>query len=210
MVGLDVSPSILVPFYDEDSSTLFLTGRGDTTIYAYEVTDEAPYFCPLSHHRCSSLHQGLSFLPKNKCDVRSVEFAKCYRLTSSSIEPLSFTVPRLKTELFQDDLFPPTRVVWLETISAAEWFSNINRKPIRISLQPDDMDCLSSVIAPAPATVAANKAENNEVGYASQMSPEHAKSKQDALKKSVSERVQLNYDLEQDTMEGVDSTEWDE
>lgn len=70
------------------------------------------------------------------------------------------------------------------------------------------MDCLSSVIAPAPA---ANKAENNEVGlYASQMSPEHAKSKQDALKKSVSERVQLNYDLEQDTMEGVDSTEWDE
>jgi coronin-7 len=28
MVGLDVSPAILVPFYDEDSSTLFATGRG--------------------------------------------------------------------------------------------------------------------------------------------------------------------------------------
>lgn len=26
-VGLDVSPAILMPFYDEDSSTLFLTGR---------------------------------------------------------------------------------------------------------------------------------------------------------------------------------------
>lgn len=26
-VGLDVSPAILIPFYDEDSSTLFLTGR---------------------------------------------------------------------------------------------------------------------------------------------------------------------------------------
>lgn len=96
MVGLDVSPAILVPFYDEDSSTLFLTGRGDTTIYAYEVTDEAPFFCPLSHHRCSSLHQGLSFLPKNRLDVRSVEFARCFRLTSNSIEPLSFTVPRIK------------------------------------------------------------------------------------------------------------------
>jgi coronin-7 len=35
MVGLDVSPAILVPFYDEDSSTIFVTGRGDTTIYAY-------------------------------------------------------------------------------------------------------------------------------------------------------------------------------
>jgi coronin-7 len=28
MVGLDVSPAILIPFYDEDSSTLFATGRG--------------------------------------------------------------------------------------------------------------------------------------------------------------------------------------
>lgn len=26
-VGLDVSPAILIPHYDEDSSTLFLTGR---------------------------------------------------------------------------------------------------------------------------------------------------------------------------------------
>ena len=26
-VGLDVSPAILMPFYDEDSSTLFLTGK---------------------------------------------------------------------------------------------------------------------------------------------------------------------------------------
>lgn len=26
-VGLDVSPAILIPFYDDDSSTLFLTGK---------------------------------------------------------------------------------------------------------------------------------------------------------------------------------------
>lgn len=26
-VGLDVSPAILIPFYDEDSSTLFCTGK---------------------------------------------------------------------------------------------------------------------------------------------------------------------------------------
>lgn len=229
MVGLDVSPAILVPFYDEDSSTLFLTGRGDTTIYAYEVTDEAPFFCPLSHHRCSSLHQGLSFLPKNRCDVRSVEFAKCYRLTSNSIEPLSFTVPRLKvrrivfefsiifllnyklqTELFQDDLFPPTRVTWSPTLTSADWFANLNKKPLRINLQPDGMDCLSaSIVAAAPAVSKTESLDIN-VPIVSQMSPEHIKAQQENLKKSVSERVQLNYDLEQDTMEGVDSNEWDE
>jgi coronin-7 len=99
MVGLDVAPAILIPFYDEDSSTLFVTGKGDSTIFAYEVTDDAPYLCPLSHHRCASLHQGLSFLTKNNCDVRNVEFAKSYRLTNNSIEPLSFTVPRLKVKI---------------------------------------------------------------------------------------------------------------
>lgn len=95
-VGLDVSPSILQPFYDEDSSTLFVTGKGDTTIYAFEITEEAPHICPLSHHRCGSLIQGLSFLTKNHCDVSSVEFARAFRLTNNTVEPLSFTVPRIK------------------------------------------------------------------------------------------------------------------
>ena len=70
--------------------------KGDSTIYAFEVTEEAPHCCPLSHHRCATLHQGLSFLPKNKCDVASVEFASALRLTNNTIEPLSFTVPRIK------------------------------------------------------------------------------------------------------------------
>lgn len=95
-VGLDVSPAILIPFYDEDSSTLFLTGKGDATIYAYEITDEAPHICPLSHHRSQTSHQGLSFLTKNHCDVSSVEFAKAFRLTNNLVEPLSFTVPRIR------------------------------------------------------------------------------------------------------------------
>lgn len=78
--------------------------QGDSTIYAFEVTEEPPYCCPLSHHRCSSLHQGLSFLPKNKCDVASVEFASALRLTNNTIEPLSFTVPRIKVHLLLIDL----------------------------------------------------------------------------------------------------------
>lgn len=133
-VGLDVSPAILIPFYDEDSSTLLLTGKvrfhsdafiyqennkfgqiskficfcffffvqGDSTIYAFEITDEAPHICPLSHHRSATSHQGLSFLTKNHCDVSAVEFAKAFRLTNNTIEPLSFTVPRIKVKFIED------------------------------------------------------------------------------------------------------------
>ncbi|CAG9827936.1 unnamed protein product [Diabrotica balteata] len=139
-VGLDVSPAILIPFYDDDSSTLFVTGKGDSTIYAFEITEEHPFICPLSHHRCTTLHQGLSFLPKNVCDVSNVEFAKALRLTNNSIEPLSFTVPRIKTDLFQDDLFPPTRLTWNPTMSSSEWFSGKEKPPQKISLQPEGME----------------------------------------------------------------------
>lgn len=140
-VGLDVTPAILVPFYDEDSSTLFVTGKGDSTIFTFDITDESPYVCPLSHHRASTSHQGLSFLMKNQCNVSIVEFAKALRLTNNTIECLSFTVPRLKSELFQDDLFPATRVAWQASMTAEEWFDvNVKDKlPMRISLQPEGM-----------------------------------------------------------------------
>ncbi|XP_020287213.1 coronin-7 isoform X2 [Pseudomyrmex gracilis] len=218
-VGLDVSPAILMPYYDEDSSTLFLTGRGDSTIYAFEVTEEPPYCCPLSHHRCSSLHQGLSFLPKNKCDVASVEFASALRLTNNTIEPLSFTVPRIKSELFQDDLFPPTKVIWKPTLSAAEWFNGINKQPSRISLKPPGMDNLTenqsqNVVTPPQI---ASKPSTTPFGITAQpfsrlgWNPD-VKAKQEEIQKTMSHFVGdvIQCSLEQDHMEGVEEHEWDE
>lgn len=73
-----------------------VTGKGDSTIYAFEITDESPFICALSHHKCATSHQGLSFLSKNNCDVSIVEFAKALRLSNNTIEHLSFTVPRIK------------------------------------------------------------------------------------------------------------------
>ena len=57
------------------------------------------------------------------CNVREVEFARAYRVTNTTIEPIAFTVPRVKTAFFQDDLFPDTRVRWEATMDASEWFS---------------------------------------------------------------------------------------
>ncbi|XP_053986370.1 coronin-7 isoform X2 [Hylaeus volcanicus] len=217
-VGLDVSPAILMPYYDEDSSTLFLTGRGDITIYAYEVTEEAPYCCPLSHHRCSGLHQGLSFLPKNKCDVASVEFASALRLTNNTIEPLSFTVPRIKSELFQDDLFPPTKVTWKPTMTATEWFSGANKQAYRISLKPPGMDNLSEnqgqgvVTAPVAAKQSTTPFSVSAQPFSRLGWNPDVKAKQEEIQKTMSNFVGdvIQCSLEQDHMEGVEEHEWDE
>ncbi|KAH8289104.1 hypothetical protein KR054_000406 [Drosophila jambulina] len=202
--SLDVSPSILIPFYDEDSSTLFVTGKGDSTIYCYEITDEEPYICPLSHHRCTSLHQGLSFLTKNHCDVASVEFSKAYRLTNTTIEPLSFTVPRIKSELFQDDLFPPTRITWSATLSAEDWFASNDKAAPKISLKPEGMETLSSI---QQGPVAAKKSDHQQFGG---QKSDYEINKQQEIQKSVSARMEFTTKLEQDDMEGVDENEWQE
>ncbi|XP_049299985.1 coronin-7 isoform X2 [Anopheles funestus] len=210
MVGLDVSPAILMPFYDEDSSTLFATGKGDSTIYCFEITDEAPFICPLSHHRCTSLTQGLSFLSKNHCDVASVEFARALRLTNGTVEPLSFKVPRIKSELFQDDLFPPTKVLWQPTLSGEEWFAGRDVTPTRISLKPDGMDTLSS-IQPTITTTPSKKPDAIIMPQGIQKpfskAPENV---QEQIKNAVSARMSVNKKLEQDSMEGVDEKEWEE
>ncbi|CAL4071093.1 unnamed protein product, partial [Meganyctiphanes norvegica] len=142
-VSPDVSPAILIPFYDPDSSTLFATGKGDSTILAYEVGSDHPHLFPLSSHRSNSVHQGLALLPKYMCDVRSVEFCKALRLTQSIIEPISFTVPRVKTEFFQDDIFPPTHINWESVMTSSEWLEGSNLPPKYMSLQPQDMQTLS-------------------------------------------------------------------
>ncbi|KRK05913.1 coronin-7 isoform X3 [Drosophila yakuba] len=203
--SLDVSPSILIPFYDEDSSTLFVTGKGDSTIYCYEITDEEPYICPLSHHRCTSLHQGLSFLTKNHCDVASVEFSKAYRLTNTTIEPLSFTVPRIKSELFQDDLFPPTRITWSATLSSEDWFASNDKAAPKVSLKPEGMETLSS-IQQVPAQPV-KKPDHPQFGG---QKSEYEINKQQEIQKSVSARMEFTTKLEQDDMEGVDENEWQE
>ncbi|NXW73202.1 CORO7 protein, partial [Hirundo rustica] len=75
VLGLDVAPSTLLPFYDEDTSVVFLTGKGDTRVFLYEVTPEPPYFLECNSFTSNEPHKGFVFLPKTACDVREVEFA---------------------------------------------------------------------------------------------------------------------------------------
>merc|ERR1712025_1437150 len=61
---LNVSPSVLVPSYDEDSSTLFLAGKGETSLLTYEVALDPPHIFPLAPFKCPSITQGFGFIKK--------------------------------------------------------------------------------------------------------------------------------------------------
>ncbi|XP_071549319.1 coronin-7 isoform X2 [Panulirus ornatus] len=216
-VGIDISPAMLIPFYDPDSSTLFATGKGDSTIYAYEVGTDFPHLFPLSHHKCGSVHQGLVMLPKIMCDVRQVEFCKALRITSSTLEPLSFTVPRVKTELFQDDIFPSTFISWEPVMTAAEWLGDTNRPPRTLSLQPSDMLSLSesreqqSPVSQPNSGGPQTHVRHETPPFLKGMVPNEVRQTQHKLEESMSQQMnQVSKTLEQDRMEGVDSAEWED
>ncbi|KAL5012879.1 hypothetical protein ScPMuIL_011430 [Solemya velum] len=200
---IDASPMILVPYYDENSNTIFLHARGESLVYTFEVSDEAPHLFQLSHHKAEGLHQSLSFMPKFLCDVRNIEFAKAWRLTNSTIEPISFTVPRVKTEYFQDDLFPDARITWRPYLTSSQWFSGMNAETKTMSLKPSDMKLLSE------APIAAPKPKKYESYDEATFKTDNQK-KEELMSAMVNKLGLKETPLPQDLEEGVDSDEWDD
>ncbi|CAG2189269.1 CORO7 [Mytilus edulis] len=198
---LDFNPAVLVPYYDDDSKTLFVTGRGDGVVHSFEISTEHPHIFPLSPVQFEGLHQALSFLPKTCCDVKKVEFAKGWRLTNNTVEPVSFTLPRVKTEYFQDDVFPDTKVIDKPVMTSTEWLSGANTPPRTVSLRPKDMKPLSEAPVEAP----------KERKYES-FNPDTYKSdeqKKEELLDAVTKKLEIKESpLPQDLAEGVDDDEW--
>lgn len=130
---IDTASGQLMPFYDNDSSVLYLAGKGDGNIRYFEMVDEAPYFHFLAEYKSSSPQIGMGVLPKLAVNVGECEIQVMLKATPSAIEPISFKVPR-KSDLFQDDLFPETPGE-VASLTADEWIAGKNANPKLVSLE---------------------------------------------------------------------------
>eukprot|EP00516_Mucochytrium_quahogii_P003985 CAMPEP_0203759522 /NCGR_PEP_ID=MMETSP0098-20131031/12565_1 /ASSEMBLY_ACC=CAM_ASM_000208 /TAXON_ID=96639 /ORGANISM=" , Strain NY0313808BC1" /LENGTH=439 /DNA_ID=CAMNT_0050652531 /DNA_START=104 /DNA_END=1423 /DNA_ORIENTATION=- len=132
---IDQAAGVIMPFYDEDTNLLFLGGKGDGNIRYYEIVNDAPWQFSISDYRATSPCRGLAILPKRACDVMKTEVVKMMKLTSNSVEPLSFICPR-KSDLFQEDLFPDC-YAGKPALTSEEWWAGKNKDPILMSLDPE-------------------------------------------------------------------------
>ncbi|OCT64354.1 coronin-7 [Xenopus laevis] len=200
--NLDVSPSTLIPHYDPDTSLLLLTGKGDTRVFLYEVMAEPPYFLECNTFSSSDPHKGFQFLRKLDCAVRDAEIVRAVRLGSSSLEPVSFRVPRVKKEFFQDDLFPPSRITWEPALSAGDWLGGKDMQQRTINLCPDGMLPVSQ----APKEAPVRKILPSSV-YLQEKTDEQKK--EELLNAMVAKLGNRDDPLPQEAFEGVDEDEWD-
>lgn len=116
---VDSSSGVLIPIYDESTSILYLAGKGDGNIRYYEYDKDELY--ELSQYASTDPQRGFAAAPKIAVNTRENEVLKSFKtVNDSSIEPISFIVPR-KSELFQDDIYPDAPGN-KPALSAAEWF----------------------------------------------------------------------------------------
>ncbi|KAM9208892.1 coronin-6 [Dugong dugon] len=130
---MDTSNGVLLPFYDPDSSIVYLCGKGDSSIRYFEITDEPPFVHYLNTFSSKEPQRGMGFMPKRGLDVSKCEIARFYKLHERKCEPIIMTVPR-KSDLFQDDLYPDTPGP-VPSLEADEWISGQDAEPVLISLR---------------------------------------------------------------------------
>lgn len=132
--NIDTAAGIIMPFYDNDNSILYLAGKGDGNIRYYELVDESPYIHFLTEYKSATPQRGMGWFPKKSLDLMSCEIARMLKVTGTAIEPISFFVPR-KSDIFQDDLYPPT-FSGEPTLSSKQWFSGTKGEPKTMTLSP--------------------------------------------------------------------------
>jgi coronin-1B/1C/6 len=151
-VDIDQAAGVIMPFFDCDTNLLYLAGKGDGNVRFYEIQSETPYCFPLSEQRSAVSAKGMAWVPKRGLNVMGCETARLLKLTTNSVEPLSFFVPR-KSDAFQEDLYPDTSSN-RPAHSSDQWLGGSNRPPRLMSLNPaTKFDSVPNVQVIAPSVV---------------------------------------------------------
>lgn len=124
---VDTQSGVLMPFYDADTSILYIGGKGDSSISYFEIVPEKPFYYHLNTFHGQNPQSGLGMIPKRICNTTTCEITKFFKVTKESVVPISFCVPR-KSEMFQEDIFPNT-YAGIPTETAAEWKDGADNEP---------------------------------------------------------------------------------
>uniref|UniRef100_A0A673NKM6 Coronin n=1 Tax=Sinocyclocheilus rhinocerous TaxID=307959 RepID=A0A673NKM6_9TELE len=133
LLELDTSNGVLLPFYDPDTNIVYLSGKGDSSVRYFEITEEPPYVHYISTFSSKEPQRGMGFMPKRGVDVSKCEIARLYKLHERKCEPIMMTVPR-KSDLFQDDLYPDTAGPE-PALEPEEWMDRRDADPLLVSMR---------------------------------------------------------------------------
>eukprot|EP00758_Cryptobia_borreli_P014510 Tbor_TRINITY_DN5927_c3_g1::TRINITY_DN5927_c3_g1_i15::g.18275::m.18275/K13886/CORO1B_1C_6; coronin-1B/1C/6 len=133
---IDQQSAVMMPFFDEDNSLLYLAGKGDTSIRCYEMWDgESTPIVAANTYSGSDPQKGMCMMPKTGLNVRKCEVARFHKLSMKTISSIQMVIPRRNAETeFQEDIFPPT-FAGVPSMQADDFFRGKNINPIDLDLR---------------------------------------------------------------------------
>jgi coronin-1B/1C/6 len=196
---IDVGAGLMMPFYDEDTSMLYLAGKGDISIRYFEVVPDAPYFHYVETFRGAKAQIGMAMVPKYGLDTSVCETTRLLKLTADSIIPCSFQVPR-KSSQFQDDIYPDTRSP-NPPMTAEEWAGGKDADPILMSLNPKKNKDLQAQLIPTDFKTTQIKEAPAPKMPEKVTDPKRLTEQNDAFRDRVVKLEKAKYDLEEQVRE---------
>jgi coronin-1B/1C/6 len=134
-VEVDQQSSVFMPIFDEDTSMLYLGGKGDGSIRYYEVWAENPPIVSLQSFSSTEAQRGLCMLPKTSCNLRECELAIFLKLTAKTLSRVHFVLPRKQSQLeFQEDVYPPT-FANVPALSSSAFFAGSTAEPNTLDMK---------------------------------------------------------------------------
>jgi len=162
---LGVSNAVPVGKMDAARGLLFVSSVGDRKVRAFEVQSEGVKEMGMgAAFQAKADIVGLAWAGDDEVDVRRIETAHALALHKDGVvSPISFTIPRKRTEFFQDDVYGETldsaQVYSIEVVSEG-YDGKVAAVQLK-SLKPDDMQNLSE--APAESDTKLQKRRKSQI-----------------------------------------------
>ena len=162
-----VSNAIPIGHYDGNDNLFYVSSIGDRKIRVYEINsnDKSGNIQEMNASFQSKEDiMGIVFGSKQSLNIKKVEMTKCYKLSKDGmISPISFIIPRKRTEFFQDDLYSDVLDQDNNSldIDVCTNEGKLNIDVSYVSLKPQDMELLSN--APEEEQSVYQKRRNSQI-----------------------------------------------
>ena len=136
-VTIDSSTGVLIPLVDVDNGIIYLSGKGDSSVRSYEMTEDKNYYKELQGVSHNGGFKCIALAPKRIMNVMDCEVNRVFAVMNDAVAPISYTVPRKNKVDFQADLYPDTYSQTPNDVKTSDWFAGKSAAPVLTSLEPN-------------------------------------------------------------------------
>lgn len=126
-VLIDSQSGIMQPFYDADIGLIYVPGRGEGNIKYFDFSNSTIKFA--SEYRSTVPQKSICWFPKKNMNYNKCEIARFAKLTTNSIEYVSFFVPK-RNEGYDATVYPDC-LAGEAALTYDAWIAGENADPIR-------------------------------------------------------------------------------